>query len=120
MVLNQKIYLHFDKSVRSSENGSFELSDMAAKLSTQMAAASKLGMRGLQDYDKLLAMNQANALTSGTPDSAATNVENYLNKITSADTQNSMKNYRFRGKDGQDGPLYGVSITTAFARCEHF
>ncbi|HBZ8830073.1 TPA: phage tail tape measure protein [Citrobacter freundii] len=115
----------FDKSVRSSENGSFELSDMAAKLSTQMAAASKLGMRGLQDYDKLLAMNQANALTSGTPDSAATNVENYLNKITSADTQNSMKNYRFRGKDGKTVPYMeylsqqrsqGVNTSDAFMK----
>ncbi|MCW8351235.1 phage tail tape measure protein [Citrobacter portucalensis] len=113
----------FDKSVRSSENGGFELSDMAKKLSTQMSAASKLGMKGLQDYDKLLAMNQANVLTSGTPDSAATNVEGYLNKITSSDTQNAMKNYRFRGKNGKAIPYTeylaqqrekGVNISDAF------
>ncbi|WP_353654615.1 hypothetical protein [Klebsiella sp. WP8-S18-ESBL-06] len=87
--------------------------------------APSLGMRGLQDYDKLLAMNQANALTSGTPDSAATNVENYLNKITSADTQNSMKNYRFRGKDGKTVPYMeylsqqrsqGVNTSDAFMK----
>ena len=113
----------FDKSVRSSENGGFELADMAKKLSTQMSAASKLGMRGLQDYDKLLAMNQANVLTSGTPDSAATNVEGYLNKITSSDTQNAMKDYRFRGKNGKAVPYTeyltqqrekGINISDAF------
>lgn len=49
-------------------------------------------------------MNQANVLTSGTPDSAATNVEGYLNKITSSDTQNAMKDYRFRGKNGKAVP----------------
>ena len=113
----------FDKSVRSSENGGFELADMAKKLPTQMSAASKLGMRGLQDYDKLLAMNQANVLTSGTPDSAATNVEGYLNKITSSDTQNAMKDYRFRGKNGKAVPYTeyliqqrekGINISDAF------
>ncbi|MCX9038761.1 phage tail tape measure protein [Citrobacter portucalensis] len=115
----------FDKSVRSSENGGFELSDMAKKLSNQMAAASKLGMKGLKDYDKLLAMNQANVLTSGTPDSAATNVEGYLNKITSSDTQNAMKNYRFRGKNGKAVPYMeyisqqrsqGVNTSDAFMK----
>ena len=113
----------FDKSVRSSENGGFELADMAKKLPTQMSAASKLGMRGLQDYDKLLAMNQANVLTSGTPDSAATNVEGYLNKITSSDTQNAMKYYSFRGKNGKAVPYTeyltqqrekGINISDAF------
>ncbi|WP_432321856.1 phage tail tape measure protein [Yersinia enterocolitica] len=91
----------FDKAIRSGENGKFELADMAGKLPAQMSKAKSLGMSGLDDVDKLLAYNQANALTAGDNDSAATNVNNLFDKITSSDIKNSMKNYRFRNKSGE-------------------
>lgn len=91
----------FDKAIRSGENGKFELANMAGKLPAQMSKAKSLGMSGLDDVDKLLAYNQANALTAGDNDSAATNVNNLLDKITSSDIKNSMKNYRFRNKSGE-------------------
>lgn len=91
----------FDKSIRSGENGSFELPDMASELPEQMSMARSIGMSGLADYEKLLALNQANSLTAGGNSEAATNVKNLLGKISSADTQNALKNYRFRGEDGK-------------------
>lgn len=58
-------------------------------------------MSGLDDVDKLLAMLQANAETAGDNSQAATNVNNLFGKYTSADTQNALKNYRFKGKNGK-------------------
>ncbi|MCX8962133.1 phage tail tape measure protein [Erwinia psidii] len=91
----------FDKAVRSGENGSFELNDMAAYLPKQMSMAKAIGMSGLADIDRLLAMNQANSLTAGDNSSAANNINNLMQKITSADTIRSMKNYRFRSAGGK-------------------
>lgn len=113
----------FDKAIRSGENGSYELADMAGSLSTTMAKGSGIGMSGLADLDKILAMYQANSLTSGDNSAASTNVNNLFDKITSQDTQNSMKNYRFRSKNGKvlnytdylaDQRTQGVSTPDAF------
>lgn len=100
-IKKEQLPTFFDKAIRSGENGNFELADMAGKLPTQMSKAKSLGMSGLDDVDKLLAYNQANALTAGDNDSAATNVNNLFDKITSSDIKNSMKNYRFRNKSGE-------------------
>ena len=58
-------------------------------------------MSGLGDFDKILALLQANAETAGDNSAASTNVNNLLDKITSADIQNTLKNYKFRGKGGK-------------------
>ncbi|ELJ8032613.1 phage tail tape measure protein [Salmonella enterica] len=91
----------FDKSIRSGENGKYELADMASSLSLTLTKAKGIGMSGLGDFDKILALLQANAETAGDNSAASTNVNNLLDKITSADIQNILKNYRFRGKDGK-------------------
>ncbi|MBP1130281.1 hypothetical protein JOE25_001840 [Serratia sp. PL17] len=91
----------FDKLIRSGENGSYELADMARGLPQQMSKGKALGMGGLKDIDKLLAENQANALTAGDNSAASTNINNLMDKIVSADIKNSLKNYKFRGKDGK-------------------
>ncbi|HDT2308277.1 TPA: phage tail tape measure protein [Citrobacter braakii] len=91
----------FDKSIRSGENGKYELADMASSLSLTLTKAKGIGMSGLGDFDKILALLQANAETAGDNSAASTNVNNLLDKITSADIQNTLKNYRFRGKDGK-------------------
>lgn len=115
----------FDKSIRSGENGSFELPDMAGKMPTIMASARKNGMSGMKDYELLLAMLQANKLTTGDSSQAATNVDNLLNKYTSADTQNALKNYKFRGANGKalaypdyiaEERVKGVSAPEAFLK----
>lgn len=91
----------FDKSIRSGENGKYELADMASSLSLTLTKAKGIGMSGLGDFDKILALLQANAETAGDNSAASTNVNNLLDKITSADIQNTLKNYRFKGKDGK-------------------
>ncbi|EFG7849508.1 phage tail tape measure protein [Shigella sonnei] len=119
----EELPLVFDKAIRSGENGKFELADMAQKMPGTMTLANSLGMSGLNDLDKLFAMYQANALTSADNSSAATQVDQFLGKVTSADTQNAMKNYMFRTKDGKtlgytdymaQQRLEGVSTPDAF------
>lgn len=91
----------FDKAIRSGENGKYELADMASSLSLTLTKARGIGMSGLGDFDKILALLQANAETAGDNNTASTNVNNLLDKITSADIQNTLKNYRFRGRNGK-------------------
>lgn len=91
----------FDKTIRSGENGKYELADMAGSLPLTMTKANSVGMSGLKDLDVILAMLQANAETAGDNSAASTNVNNLLDKYTSADTQNALKNYRFKGKNGE-------------------
>ncbi|EHY5954174.1 phage tail tape measure protein [Escherichia coli] len=91
----------YDKSIRSGENGKYELADMASSLSLTLTKAKSIGISGLGDFDKILALLQANAETAGDNSAASTNVNNLLDKITSADIQNTLKNYKFRGKGGK-------------------
>ncbi|WP_414455504.1 phage tail tape measure protein [Enterobacter quasiroggenkampii] len=113
----------FDKTIRSGENGKYELADMAGSLPLTMTKANSVGMSGLKDLDIILAMLQANAETAGDNSAASTNVNNLLDKYTSADTQNALKNKRFRTKDGRmlayadymaDQRLSGVNTSDAF------
>ncbi|RNM05867.1 phage tail tape measure protein [Dickeya undicola] len=113
----------YDKVIRSGENGKYELSDMAGSLPKTMSKANAVGMSGLNDLDKLLAMLQANAETAGENGEASTNVNNLLDKYTSSDTQNALKNYKFRIKGGKplgytdymaQKRLQGVSASDAF------
>lgn len=113
----------FDKAIRSGENGKYELSDMASSLPLTLSKANAIGMSGLNDLDTLLAMLQANAETAGDNNSASTNVNGLLDKYTSADTQNVLKNRKFRNKNGKvfnytdymtDQRMQGVSVPAAF------
>lgn len=113
----------FDKSIRSGENGKYELSDMAISLPLTLSKANAIGMSGLDDLDTLLAMLQANAETAGDNSAASTNVNGLLDKYTSADTQNVLKNRKFRNKSGKifnytdymtDQRMQGVSVPAAF------
>lgn len=113
----------YDKAIRSGENGKYELADMAGSLPLTMTKANSVGMSGLKDLDVILAMLQANAETAGDNSAASTNVNNLLDKYTSADTQNALKNYRFKGKNGKplkyadymaEQRLNGVNTADAF------
>lgn len=113
----------YDKAIRSGENGKYELADMAGSLPLTMTKANSIGMSGLKDLDVILAMLQANAETAGDNSAASTNVNNLLDKYMSADTQNAMKNKRFRSAGGKelsytdymtDQRLQGVNVSDAF------
>lgn len=122
-ITKEQLPLLFDMAIRSGENGSFELSDMAKELPSQMSKAKGIGMSGLKDFGKLLAYNQANSLTAGDNNTAATNIKDLLGKITSADTTNNLKGYRFKDKSGRQQTYneylvsqrsQGVGATDAF------
>lgn len=75
-----------DMSITAGQAGGFELKDMAKWLPQQMAAAKLSGLSGIPGMAKLLAANQAAAITAGTKDEAGNNLVNLLAKINSNDT----------------------------------
>lgn len=74
-----------DMAVSGGQAGSFELKDMAAWLPKQMAAATLSGMSGETGFAKLVAANQAAAITAGDSNEAGNNLMNLLQKINSRD-----------------------------------
>lgn len=75
-----------DMAITAGQAGGFELKDMAKWLPQQMAAAKLSGISGTAGMAKLLAANQAVAITAGTKDEAGNNLVNLLAKINSNDT----------------------------------
>ncbi|ADE10481.1 phage tail tape measure protein [Sideroxydans lithotrophicus] len=75
-----------DMAITAGQQGGFELKDMAKWLPQQMAAAKLSGISGTSGMAKLLAANQASAITAGTKDEAGNNLVNLLAKINSRDT----------------------------------
>lgn len=75
-----------DMAITAGQAGGFELKDMARWLPQQMAASRLSGMTGMPGVAKLLAANQAAAITAGTKDEAGNNLVNLLAKINSQDT----------------------------------
>lgn len=75
-----------DMAITAGQAGGFELKDMAKWLPQQMAAAKLSGISGTGGMAKLLAANQAVAITAGTKDNAGNNLVNLLAKINSQDT----------------------------------
>jgi len=75
-----------DMAITAGQAGGFELKDMAKWLPQQMAAAKLSGISGVPGMAKLLAANQASAITAGTKDEAGNNLRNLLLKINSRDT----------------------------------
>lgn len=76
----------------SGQMGNFEFKDMAKWLPQQMAMSkSMLGMSGMADFGKLLAVNQMAVNTAGGSQEAGNNVVNFLGKINSSDTQRDFK-----------------------------
>lgn len=80
-----------DMAITAGQAGGFELKDMAKWLPQQMAAAKMSGMSGTTGMAKLLAANQAAAITAGTKDEAGNNLVNLLAKINSQDTAKDAK-----------------------------
>jgi len=75
-----------DMALVAGQKGGFELKDMARWLPQQMAAARMSGLNGQPGLAKLLAANQAAAITAGTKDEAGNNLVNLLAKLNSRDT----------------------------------
>ncbi|EHK7250378.1 phage tail tape measure protein [Escherichia coli] len=85
-------------AIAAGKEGSFELNDMARWLSQQMGAASAAGMKGKDDFVKILVLNEAAAITAGSSDEAGNNVVNLLAKLTSHDIETAAKSIDYNGK----------------------
>ncbi|ENB2489598.1 phage tail tape measure protein [Escherichia coli] len=85
-------------SIAAGKEGSFELNDMAQYLSSQLGAAANAGMKGKDDFVKILALNEAAAITAGNSSEAGNNVFNLLAKLTSKDIETAAAGINYNGK----------------------
>ncbi|MEB0964959.1 phage tail tape measure protein [Citrobacter braakii] len=85
-------------AIAAGKAGGFELSDMARWLPAQLAAAQSAGMKGKDDFAKMLALNEVAAITAGSSDEAGNNVVNLLAKLTSKDIENAAAGIDLNGK----------------------
>lgn len=76
----------FDQLVEGGKLGKFELNEMSQYLPTIAPAFAALGYEGADGLAKLVAMLQTVRMQTGTSAEAATNFENVINKIYSAET----------------------------------
>jgi hypothetical protein len=79
------------KTIRAGQMGSFEIKDIAKWIPKFLAANSTIGMSGMKDYERTLAMAQVATTTAGSSDEAGNNLLNFLLKINSIDTANDAK-----------------------------
>jgi len=82
-----------DMAITAGQAGGFELRDMAKWLPQQMAAGRLSGLSGIGGLAKILAANQASAITAGSKDEAGNNLVNLLAKINSRETAMDAKKY---------------------------
>lgn len=80
----------FDSMVRAGELGGVEFRDMSKWLPQQLALGRGVGIRGLNGVRDLSALNQVALSTAGTPDEAANNLVNLLQKLNSRELQDTM------------------------------
>lgn len=82
-----EVPIALSKALKAGQLGGFELRDMARWLPQQMGLSKGFaGMKGMRDFETLLAYNQAVAITAGTKDEAGNNLRNLLSKINSQDS----------------------------------
>ncbi|WP_235477269.1 phage tail tape measure protein [Aliiroseovarius crassostreae] len=86
----------FDVMAKSGKEGSFELGAMARKFPEITAGAKSLQMEGIDAVASLAAALQIAMKSAGSEDQAATNMTNFLGKITAPDT---VKKFRKFGVD---------------------
>ncbi|PIE13838.1 MAG: phage tail tape measure protein [Rhodobacterales bacterium] len=83
----------FDIMAKSGKEGSFELGAMARKFPEITAGAKALKMEGEDAVATLAAALQVTMKSAGTEDQAATNMANFLGKITAPDTVKKFKKF---------------------------
>ncbi|TIQ01440.1 MAG: phage tail tape measure protein [Mesorhizobium sp.] len=83
----------FDILVTSGKQGKFELKDMAQYLPSLAPAMAALGYEGEKGLGKLASMLQTVRLQTGDASSAATNLQNVLQKMESNETAKSFSKF---------------------------
>lgn len=119
---DEQIPTMLNMSIAAGKAGNVELKDMARWLAPQMAAAGSAGMKGIDDFSKLLTLNEAAGITAGSSDEAGNNVVNLLAKLTSREAADSARRIKINGH-GIDLPEtlasareHGVDPIEAFNR----
>lgn len=97
-------------TLQSGFDGKFEVSDMIQHLPNLLSISKNNGFHGLEDYKYLLSMTQVAANQSGSNDTAANNVANYLNKLNSNDTIERLKKVDISNKKG----LQGIDLAKSY------
>jgi Phage-related minor tail protein len=75
-----------DIMAMAGQQGSFELKDMAKHLPSLAAGVASLGVKGQPAIASIVSALQISQLGAGDSDEAATNFQNFLNKMTSQET----------------------------------
>lgn len=83
----------FDIMAKTGKEGSFELAAMARKFPEITAGAKSLKMEGTDAVASLAAALQIAMKSAGSEDQAATNMTNFLGKITAPDTVRKFKKF---------------------------
>jgi hypothetical protein len=81
----------FDAALKAGQLGGVELRDMAKWLPQQLALARGSGMTGLPALEWLSSANQVSLATAGSPDEAANNLINLMQKLTSRELATTME-----------------------------
>jgi hypothetical protein len=95
---DEQIPTALNMAIAAGKAGNVELKDMARWLAPQMAAAGQAGMKGIDDFAKLLTLNEASGITAGSSDEAANNVVNLLAKLNSREAADSAARIKVNGK----------------------
>jgi TP901 family phage tail tape measure protein len=101
-VASERMQSAFDILVAGGKAGKFELKDMAQYIPSLAPAMAALGYEGEAGLSKLVAMLQVVRTQTGDASSAATNLQNVLQKMTSEDT---VKKFSKMGVDDLRGQL---------------
>ncbi|EGT5658474.1 phage tail tape measure protein [Citrobacter braakii] len=119
---DEQVPTALNMAIAAGKAGNVELKDMAKWLAPQMAAAGSAGMKGIDDFGKLLTLNEAAGITAGSSDEAGNNVVNLLAKLTSREAADSARRIKLNGH-GIDLPgtlssarEHGVDPIEAFNR----
>lgn len=107
-----------DMAMRAGAAGGVEFKHMAKFLPEQMASAKAAGYSGKEGLAQLLSMNELALRTSGSPEQAANNVQNFLNKLIAPELAGNIK--KVAGVDWNKYKLEqkakGVSAGDAFLK----
>lgn len=105
----------FDILVAGGKAGKFELKDMAQFLPTIAAGAERLGIKGKEGLQQIVALAQIIRAKTGSSSEAATALENVLQKMQSQETRNNFKKMGVDLGAGLDkARKSGVNLLDAF------
>lgn len=110
-----------DMMAKGDKLGRFGVGAMAKNFPSLGAYMPGLGRTGLDGLAELVAMAQVSMNTAGSEDEAATNLRNWLSKLTSRDTNENFKKKgvsleKLKAKTDADGTSYPLAVLDELMR----